>query len=275
MSYYNFFKYAGNKTKYLDLILPLIKKSKKKIYIEPFLGSATIFFNSPPMDEYIINDKSVYITNILHTFNNIEYIDLFNFYNDKLLRQFGNIGENKDSYDNFKHWVNSLPPSDEKNLGTFYLGNSCINSFGSLGNNGNFTQGYGERGTTVALSIHDFDYIKKRLCENVTIMNVDYSLLLPYDSTEVLWVLDPPYNDAPFVYNSGFVFTNFQTFVQQLTGDIIYFDTENTFGDNYFPYKTLLRRMPNVSPSNKGGTLTTYQNEIMYSTIPSNNISLF
>lgn len=51
------FSFQGSKMKYLDIINPLIIKSKTNIYIEPFLGTSVIFLNLKlDFDKYYLND---------------------------------------------------------------------------------------------------------------------------------------------------------------------------------------------------------------------------
>lgn len=53
----------GGKTQHLKTILPLIPEHRT--YVEPFAGSAAVFFAKPPAEKSVLNDKDRTITDVL------------------------------------------------------------------------------------------------------------------------------------------------------------------------------------------------------------------
>lgn len=251
--YKNFFKYPGNKKRFLPTVIPIIKSSIANTYIEPFFGSGVIFLNSDNFKRYVINDIQGWVFDIYKTLAEIEYSVVQEFYYDIIIKKFGNIGKDKNSYYNFRTYVNNLEPGHYKNLGLFYLTRSCINSMARFGPGG-FNQGFGNRGRDIFFSVDDLEFIKQKF-NKVEMFNSDYKELKSFNSSDSLWILDPPYNDAPIdTYHNKFSFKEFKEFVSTLKGDIIYFDTENEFGDTLFNNKIILRTMNSISPKTKHST---------------------
>jgi len=261
--YVNIFKYPGNKKAFLDIILPIINSSKYSTYIEPFLGSGVIYLNTN-FKKYIINDTFTVYTDILKVLGTIDFNTINEYYTD-ITNKFGNIGKNKESYYAFRDYVNSLDISNEKHLGIYYLSRSCINSMVRFGPNG-FNQGFGNRCRGLFLTQEHLNVIKHKL-SNTTIYNTDYKDLLKYDSVDTIWVLDPPYIEAPIdTYSNNFNHNEFKDFVTKLKGSILYFDTENAFGDTFFKHKIILRTMNSIAPKSK----ETRKTECLYHNIDTN-----
>jgi DNA adenine methylase len=261
-NYFNIFKYPGNKTNYLGTILPWIKASQSKIYIEPFFGSGTIYFNSLGFAQYIVNDKEPHILNILNTFNNTKYEDYLKFENF-VLETFGNIATNYDAYYKFRDYVNNEHRYNEYNFGIFFLNHTCMNSMMRFGPNG-FNQTFGNRPSLFHLTKTQYEYVKHRLV-NTKIITGDFSKTIEFDTKDSLYVLDPPYDLAEITYNKGFELNTFQDFLKEIKGKIIYTDIENEFADKFFSNKILLKnQMKNISPNNRNGKHDKSQREVMY-----------
>lgn len=258
--YENIFKYPGNKSKFLTTINSALRRSSCKTYVEPFFGGGTIFFNlSGKFDTKIINDIDPVILKIVHALLNSTYDEVLEF-ERFIVSKFGNVSKQKDSYYAFREYVNTLQESKEKQLGLFKLSRACINSMIRFGPNG-FNQGFGNRGGDLMISKKSFDLLKYAM-QNTSVFTIDYQKLQKYDSINTVWILDPPYNDAPYTYNSGFVFDRFKDFVRSLIGNIIYFDTRNDFGETYFESSIKLRDMTTIAPRAAGSK--TKKEEMMY-----------
>jgi DNA adenine methylase Dam len=100
-------KYAGSKYDFISLINPEINRSNSSIYIEPFCGSASIFFNlEKDFETYLLNDKDRNVIQIFKSFKTGTYSllnDIFNF----IEKKYGDIKNNKESYYNFRNDFNS------------------------------------------------------------------------------------------------------------------------------------------------------------------------
>ena len=66
------FQYSGNKLFLVDTVAKLINENMPnyKVYVEPFLGSGSIFYNVPFKDDakYIINDLDEYVYRMHNSF---------------------------------------------------------------------------------------------------------------------------------------------------------------------------------------------------------------
>jgi DNA adenine methylase len=240
-----FFNYMGTKIKYVDLINREINKTDKKIYVEPFLGSGSVFLNlEKEFDNYILNDKDRNVTTIFKSFKNGDYSE----YENSLLtvkRDFGDI-EEKETYYNFRNYFNMEHYKTDSNLEGFYLFtlyNACINSMARFGPNG-FNQGCGKRGKI--LDKREFNLINSRL-SRAEIYNLDFfELNLPDNS---FMFLDPPYiaKEGSYETISEDYFKQFINFVTNSNNDIVYTDTSHDFLPNF--NKTTIRTMRNSSPN--------------------------
>ena len=75
--YNKIINYAGNKSKFLDNILPNISRAKElgcTTYVEPFLGSGVVFLNLPvEFDNYYLNDLNRSLVAILEAVGKTDY----------------------------------------------------------------------------------------------------------------------------------------------------------------------------------------------------------
>jgi DNA adenine methylase Dam len=218
-------RYSGSKINYIDKINNLIKSSNKKIYYEPFIGSGAIFLNlEKQFDEYYINDLDINIIFIFNTIKNIAYTDFLDIYNN-FIKIFGDIGENKESYYNFRNYFNDnlyKNNSIEKGIALLMLYNSCINSFARFGPNG-FNQGYGNRNYTKNYTRETHNSIKEKL--NRAIISNKNFFDIEFKENSILF-LDPPYIERPSSYEN-ISNTEFNFLIKKLktsTNDIIYTD---------------------------------------------------
>lgn len=168
----------------------LIPELENKIFIEPFVGSGTIFINSSDsFNQYIINDYNKYIVYLWNGFKILTYLDYI-----KALcfvkQQFGNIKTDKNAYYAFRTWYNENVDYNVIDYSPYLylLTNSVINSMLRFGPHG-MNQGFGK-----CLYFFDevtFNHIQKKL-KNTQIFNVDYKELLK-DVENTVYFIDPPY----------------------------------------------------------------------------------
>jgi DNA adenine methylase len=151
-----------------------------KTYVEPFAGSAALFFRRPPAQVEVLNDLDCDIYNILADFKRVP---------TKTIEQF-DMGLDRER---FKRLRKTKPRNAAQRLErNLYL------SYNSYASN--------RRSPRTERSIHrsvgdtqfqrDADWYKRRLADTI-ITNRDFrEVLRRYDSPSTLFYLDPPYESA-------------------------------------------------------------------------------
>ncbi len=170
---------VGGKTKLRNVIVDLIP-SDIKIYVEPFIGGASILLSKEryaPLE--VINDKDKDIVDILKDIQKVSLSQIEKF-NMKSSRELFDYYLNKPRE---KKAVERL----ERNL---YLSK---NSFS--GNRKSYANTARIGGTeTLFIIKKNLDKYKERL-KDVKILNQDYTKVIKkYDSKDTLFYLDPPYS---------------------------------------------------------------------------------
>lgn len=255
---YRFFRYSGAKFEYTELVNPIINKSNKKIYAEPFIGSGAILFNlEKEFDEYIINDIDKNITNIYKAFKNITYEEYLEKYNS-VIETYGIFKapvketelkeEAKANYYSFRNWFNENHWENntvDEGIYCFFLANMVINSMLRFGPNG-MNQSFGNRFYTI--DEETFNHIHKVL-QKTTIYNGDYKIILE-KYPDAVYFLDPPYFSQESSY-TGFSEEQFIEFLELIKDkEYIYTDILNDYNKD-IENKKLIRDMRNTSPSSK------------------------
>lgn len=245
------FNYAGTKINFIDKINPEINKSNKTIYVEPFAGSAAVFFNlEKKFDEYILNDLDRNVIRIFKSFKESTYAKLIEC-KETVYDSFGDIKNDKDAYYNFRNTFNSTYWNSDETVEGFYLYilyGSCINSMARFGPNG-FNQSFGKR--EPKMDEVKFNQIHAKL-QKTTLYNLDFfELLNKIEDKECLMFLDPPYIEREVSYKtiSTDFFNNFIVFCKTTKNNILYTDTDHDFLD--FEKIILRESMRNISPNRK------------------------
>jgi len=258
-----FFRYSGAKYNYTEMVNPLINKSDKNIYVEPFIGSGAILFNlEKDFDLYVINDIDRNITNIYKTFKKIDY----SYYKEKvefIISKFGNKDvdftvsskfransfvnkQAKENFYNFRNWFNEnywRTDTMEEGVYCLMLANMVLNSFLRFGPNG-MNSTWGNR--HYILDEKSFNVIKKRL-QKTEIYNGDYKILFE-KYPDALFFVDPPYFSQDSSY-TGFSEEQFREFLDIIKDkEYIYTDILNDFNGK-IDKKLLIREMMSTSPS--------------------------
>jgi len=264
-----FFRYSGSKFDYTSKINNIINNSKSKIYIEPFVGSGAVLFNtSKNFDRYIINDKDKNIIQIYKTFKHINYSDYLielNF----VEKEFGDIKNCKECYYNFRNWFNENYWKSEtikEGIYLHFLANTCINSFLRFGPNG-MNQSFGHR--FYKLNNIQFNMIREKL-QKTEIYNTDYQEF--FNVKNSLMFLDPPYILRKSSYDK-FTSDNFNVFMNLINdsdNEIVY--TDILFEKNKHLNKVKLRNMVNSSPYK--GSKNDFEEFLFYKNINYDNNTL-
>ena len=269
-----FLRYQGSKEHIVPLVNNLgLINTKHDRYIEPFVGSGTIFINLPDVfDEYIINDINPNIMSMWNALAKYSYSDYEDVYNE-ILTKFGDIKENKWSYYNFRDYYNTtfhFSDSDKKGLYLYFLTNSCINSMLRFGPNG-MNQGFGNRLYFFTKEEHNSIHNKLK---KTRIFDVDFSDMLRGAHHSFIY-LDPPYIERPTTYSKGFEeqqLIELITLINYLNGQnsIFYSDIETEISDSVLKCgftKITAKEMRNISPLRESEFIE--KNEVLYHNIKS------
>jgi Site-specific DNA methylase len=189
-----FFQYIGGKQYLLKHLLPLIPQHKT--YVEPFCGSAKLFFAKTPSQVEVLNDKNKLIANLFYCVS---------FHFDEFYQKVSTLVYSRVLYDMFKQDVETLAdlkiPDVDVAVKTYYLFNT---SFA-----GKVFGGFGVSKTkNEAKSFHNkissLHLIHERL-KNAQIECSDFEeVIRRYDSEDTFFYLDPPYYGAELYYDANF-----------------------------------------------------------------------
>lgn len=193
-------RWSGSKRKIITHILPLID-NKKKNYIEPFLGSATMLLNvlkKTQFESYYVNDINTDIVNFFETLKEDPYLllekitDVCIFYNSliEIDQKKAYFYEKRDIYN-----TKNEEPVDQACL-FWFLTKTCFNGVYRVNRQGKYNVPFGKK-ETIKISVDDFLIISE-LLKKVIFFNDDYSLFLKkMDNlgklSEGFIYLDPPY----------------------------------------------------------------------------------
>lgn len=203
--YYKIWSLAGTKLAYLDILLPLIHKSKAKRYIEPFLGMSVIYLNTKDIfEEYIVNDLNMdmvmpYKEEIYK--HRDEFLPL---YNKLITPEMLKWKYTKDGWGDWKnsHLYNST--GMERMVYFTFLASRCImgqlkwtgkNQFSCYAGAGLGSDRYRFYGEDIVKSL---EIIEQRRGKTKVFCNTCQHILDNYvdNNEDNLIILDPPYSDC-------------------------------------------------------------------------------
>lgn len=255
------FKYSGRKLKYVNQINSLYKNlffslnTNNLIYVEPYAGSASIFFNlTSEFSSYIISDIDRNVIRIHKSLKDASYDDYVSIINE-VSEKWGNIKDDKIAYYNFRNWFNlNIWNSDDIKEGLYLqlLFSSCINSMARFGKNG-FNQGWGNR----LYIIGEYEYkhihkvLQRALIYNYSFEDLNKNILYKENEESLFYFLDPPYINRATSYRT-LEYEEYQKFIDFLNNTKskwIYTDIEEN--QIKFPYIVLREEMNNTSPLSK------------------------
>jgi len=189
------FPYPGSKARHVDFILKHMPKHQR--YIEPFCGSAAVFFNKPTATHEILNDID---GNIVHFFKMIRERP------DEVIDYLENLPF---SYDEHKrivdYYYNSDYPKDPvQRAAEFYF--LRYSQFGAKnGENSGFARaGHSirSRAKSYKHSIPKIQTVSERLTDAL-IENHRFEWIIDqYDHSEAVFYCDPPYLGTEDMYES-------------------------------------------------------------------------
>ena len=176
-----FLRWAGGKRWLIKKNTPIVPRNFNK-YIEPFLGSAAVFFSIPNVDSFILSDINPDLVNC--------YIALKNDCTsvEKQL-QIHQANHSKNYYYQLR---NSHPTKPHEQAARFiYLNRTCFNGLYRVNRQGGFNVPIGTR-KTVLLDDDNFSEISSKLAQG-EILNQDFEATLSMAKKGDFIFIDPPY----------------------------------------------------------------------------------
>lgn len=198
-----FLKWAGNKTRVLSHLLPLIGSPKR--YCEPFGGSLSVALNVEA-DEYILNDINTDLVTIYQSLVNSTGLDFI----ARCESLFVPENNNKESYLELRQKFNELPFSEQRSILFVYLNRHCFNGLSRYNKQGLFNVPFGKYDKPVCptkemRSFRDF-FLSRSSVRFTAVSFDDLTLYGSLTSGDVVY-FDPPYVPASDTAN----FTSYST----------------------------------------------------------------
>ena len=199
-------KWSGRKYRLLESILRNIPEKEKGTYLEPFLGSASVYINVENFNRYIINDnlKELMITYKIIRNNSIDtlYKKLNNLekgYNQKKSIQERGVYFYK-KRDRFNRLINlsKLNENQKFELASLFLflNQTCFNGVYRKNSSGNFNVPHGRRASNnqkIKLPQKNELMSFSKLLKRAVLKNTDYKKILTLAKKGDFVYLDPPY----------------------------------------------------------------------------------
>jgi len=183
-----FLKWAGNKYKVLEHLLPLIGTPKR--YCEPFAGSCAVALNVDA-EKYFINDINSDLINLYNEVTNPND-DSFIQYCDELFCPENN---DKEEYLELRKIFNESTNIQERSRLFVYLNRHCFNGLTRYNSSGGFNVPFGKMKNPMLPSTAMMDFrmyflMRQHYFYSTSFDNVD--LYSPLQSGDVVY-FDPPY----------------------------------------------------------------------------------
>lgn len=190
------FPYSGSKGRHAEWIISQMANHNR--YVEPFCGSAAVFFNKQPTRSEILNDVDESIVHFFKILRNrrdelLEYLELLPF-------SYAEHERIKNDY-----YDGRFPEDPVKRAAEFYLLRWSI--FGSTATRSGFARSGStvqtSRAKSYANSQTNLIAVAKRLMDAV-IECKDFEWIIDYyDHPDALFYCDPPYRGTERTYQSG------------------------------------------------------------------------
>ena len=252
------FKYSGRKLAFVDKINSIYNNmffsldTSKLTYIEPFCGSASVFYNlSSSFKDYILNDLDSNVVKI-HSAIKENPLSTYKDFISYVKKNWPSL-KDKDCYYDFRNYFNQNVWQKNDPLEGFWLQflfNTCINSMARFGPNG-FNQSYGSRTGESFTTDRMYTHFHNRL-QKATIFNKDFFELVKeigVKEEDQFLFLDPPYirREAAYKTISEDFYESFLNLLKGTSGKFIYTDIDE--GQLDFPKLVLRESMNSTAPS--------------------------
>lgn len=174
-------KWSGGKRDEIKLFEKYIPKNYN-LYLEPFVGGASVFFYLSPK-KAIINDVHTDLIDFYTIIKQKQTFEIYNYMKNNL--------NNEDTYYKIR---NFQPKNKLENAQKFYyLRKTCFRGMLRYNKKKEFNIPFGRYKTCNCEDLKDENY--EKLLENTEILNKDFSYLFEnYNSSDNFMFLDPPYD---------------------------------------------------------------------------------
>ena len=232
-------KWLGNKSIMARTIVNMFPRHV--VYIEPFLGSGSIFFAKSPSLVEIINDVNDLLVNFYTVIASDDGVDQF-------LKKFDTTLHSRTIYDDYKksNW-SEIDPA-EKAFRFYYIIRNAWNGLYRVNADGEFNAPFSGAMEHRGLARRFFNssvLIKKahNRLKNATIECLDYKdVFKKYDGPGVLYFLDPPYQTT-YQYSRSFDHAEFKDELKHVKGKWI-LTLDESLRDNYKEYPITTINLP-------------------------------
>ncbi|KHG33183.1 MAG: hypothetical protein OA34_11435 [Sulfurospirillum sp. MES] len=227
------FRWAGSKRKLLPILINNVPNNYER-YIEPFCGSACLFFAIKPMSA-ILSDIN---GELIHTFEQIKNTPSL------IAKTLSNISVSKEIYDNYRQQKPTHLTDFERAIRFTYLNRNCFNGVYRTNQRGEFNVPMGTRTGEVPDEIR---FIKcAEALKNAKLISQDFEKLLPDIQKNDFVYLDPPYAKKDYKGRGEYGPGAFQ--YEDITRMLTFLEEVNHRGANFlFSYaydEELIQQLP-------------------------------
>ena len=176
-----FLRWAGSKRQ----LLPELRKycrNRNTRYIEPFAGSACLYFEIEPHTA-LINDLNKDLIDTYRMVKNDPYL---------VIECLKRLPVGKDNYYKIRNLYNDQPLLAEKAAIFIYLNKFCFNGLYRTNKKGEFNVPFGDSKNCTEI---DYDLIiqASKILENAILINEDFEKIIKYVQKDDFVYLDPPF----------------------------------------------------------------------------------
>jgi DNA adenine methylase len=199
----SFLKWAGSKYRLLNELLPVLTsfidpKIKNQTFIEPFVGSGTVFLNMSGIDNFILADNNSNLLNL--------YLDLqknYEHFIEHAKKYFIEENNNVEAYKKLVAYYNSQDITDaEKGYLFIYLNRHCFNGLMRFNKSGRFNTPFG-RYKSPQFPEQSLQIMRDKIHNHqVQFMQADFSRVMENIKYGDIVYCDPPYVSSFNQYGS-------------------------------------------------------------------------
>ena len=180
-----FIRYPGGKNRLLPSIIPLLptRENIKERYVEPFVGSGSVFFSLNPK-KAILSDTNKELIELYRGIKN---------YPDKVWRVFVRFPTTKNSYYQTRDMEIGTRSGPYRAARILYLNRTCFKGMWRYNQNGEFNVGYGGQDRRWVINKQNLVEVSKRL-KYTSLKIKDFEEIIDNCSKGDFIFLDPPYS---------------------------------------------------------------------------------